>query len=162
MGWRCVFRLRTAGFGFVRHSVFLQNFEGCLEAPAETGLVTGDEIEGVCLVGEGAEGGGETCAFVDVAVALAELGVLLVHFGVDEVGFDGPGAAEAPAGGGDFLDEFGFEGVGGREVRLAGGEERVEIRFGFVAEDEHFLRAQAVFQGVPAGFLLSFFGDRAA
>src|SRR5690349_8286143 len=83
-----------------------QVVHGTFEAAAETGFVAREQRERPRLVGKRGERRGETGTFVEVLPSLVQVRRLPVHLDVEQSGFDGPGTAEAPAGGGDFGDEF--------------------------------------------------------
>src|SRR5207302_1193458 len=72
---------------------------------AQPGFVTQDQSEGAGLVGQRAEGGGEQYAAIDGVESRLQLGFLSDHFQIDEGGFDGGGAAQAPGGGEHLVDQ---------------------------------------------------------
>jgi hypothetical protein len=71
-----------------------------------------------------------------------------------EAGFDGPGAAHAPEGGGHFLDDAEFDVVGGAVAVDVLGHEDVEVLAGLGAQDDA-LGEKAVADGVEGRRLLS-------
>jgi hypothetical protein len=74
--------------------------------------------------------------------------------GIEHTGFDGPGAALAPAGGGHLLDHALLDFVGGAEAVGVLLEESEEMLARFVVEDETG-GAEAVRDGVLRGAELS-------
>jgi hypothetical protein len=127
----------------------------------EAGLVAGEGVEGVVVVGEGFEGEGEAEGFVEVGPLVLDAGALADHFGVEEGGFGGPIAAEAPAGGDDLFEEVGFGGGGGREAVGVEGAEVVEGGGFLVGEDEG-AGGESVGDGVEGGDGLAVCGDGSA
>jgi hypothetical protein len=84
-----------------------------------------------------------------IPLANAWAGLLGEDFDVEEVGFDGPHAANAPAGRDHLLDDVIFSGGGG----LMDADELIEILFEFVwvfaiEEDIASAGGEAVFQGI--------------
>jgi hypothetical protein len=71
-----------------------------------------------------------------------------------EAGFDGPGAAHAPEGGGHFLDDAEFDVVGGAVAVDVLGQEDVEVLAGLVGQDDA-LGEKAVADGVEGRSLFS-------
>ena len=84
---------------------FLESTAGAVVLAGVAGLIAGNEGEGRGVVGERAEGQGD----MDVRIGLDELAVdfgsTARNFGVEEDGFDGADAVEAPGGGDHFADE---------------------------------------------------------
>jgi hypothetical protein len=91
----------------------LQVFDGSVIGAAKAGFVAGEEGEGAAFLGESFEGVGETGSFIEGAVPAAQGFILLIHGFVEESGFDGPDAAQAPAGVGNVKADFDFEIVRG-------------------------------------------------
>ena len=101
--------------------------EGAVFVADEAGFVEREAIEVVELLeSEGGAGGG-------IGV---EAGAVVVDLEVEEGGFGGPEAAEAPFGGGEVFDGGGFGGGGGLEVVEEFGEEGGEALGGFGVEDD--------------------------
>ena len=127
--------------------------ETALIHKVEAGLIAMEEGE-FGGGGEPGEGGGDAAELVG--------GVLGVDGVVEEAGFDGPGAAHAPVGGGHFLDHAELDPVGGGEAVEVVREQSLERLARFVAED-YAIGEQAVADGILAGdFALAFGGDRAS
>ncbi|MGA3235243.1 MAG: hypothetical protein ABSG03_02985 [Bryobacteraceae bacterium] len=82
----------------------------------------------------------------DYAVERIAVG-LAGGLGIEHAGFDGPGAALAPAGGGHFLDHAELDIAGGPEAVDVLLEEHRETRARFVVHNAIF-GAQAVTDGV--------------
>ncbi|MCU1262218.1 MAG: hypothetical protein JWO80_5103 [Bryobacterales bacterium] len=80
-----------------------------------------------------------------------------LHGAVQEVGFDGPQAAEAAGAGGHFFDGGEFDIVGGFEFCEVLVEERGEGLLGFVFHEDAF-GEEAVPEGVRGGTLFAGFG----
>ena len=95
----------------------------------EAGFVTVQEGE-LGAGSEVGEGGGDTRDFV--AAGLLGEGV------IEEAGFDGPGAAEAPVGGDHLLDDAEFDLISRFEPLDVMGGEVVEAGAGLVGEHEAF------------------------
>jgi len=117
----------------------------------EAAFVAVEEAE-LGLSGELGEGGvhaGELAA-----------GGLLLHGVFEHFGFEGPGAAESPVGGGEFLDEAVLEIVDRGEALEEDVAEGLEVAGGLIA-DEDLLGEQAVAGSVGGGAGLAFGGDGA-
>jgi hypothetical protein len=74
-----------------------EGIEDAVEGAAVAGLVAFEEGEGAGIVGEGAEGEGGAGALADGIEIALDLGLEFYHFDVEEGGFGGPDALEAPA-----------------------------------------------------------------
>ena len=136
------------GIRFVWHSLFAQEeevVEGALKHARLAGFVAVHEGE-LGAFGEGGEG-------VSHAVE-GVVGPGAVGGGVHHGGLDGPGAALAPLGGGQFLDEGLLELVEGAEAGFERSLELMEFTRGFILKD-HGMGQQAMTKGVLAGTLLS-------
>lgn len=105
--------------------------EGALEDAVEAGLVAVGELDTGLAAGAG-KGGGDAG---DLGAGRIGIG-LRGHGGIDEAGFDGPGAALAPERGDHFLDEAEFDGVGGSEADEEIGKDGVEALARLVIEDD--------------------------
>jgi hypothetical protein len=79
----------------------------------------------------------------------------------EQAGFDGPDAAEAPAGDGHGLDQVHFDGAGGLELLDVGVEEELELFVGFGGEQDG-LGGEAVAEAVAGGLGSAFRGGGAA
>jgi hypothetical protein len=112
----------------------------------------------VGVAGELPKGAGGALAFVGEFVAGEDLAEHLV---VEEGGFDGGVAAEAPLGGDDGFDEVEFDGVGGLEAEEAAVAEGVEDLGILVIEEEVLVGAEAVGGVVAGGDGLTSGGDGA-
>jgi hypothetical protein len=90
--------------------------------------------------------GGE---FAESGIHAGELaaGGLLLHRVFEHFGFEGPGAAEAPVGGGEFLDEAELEIVDGGEALDEDVAEGLEVLRGLVA-DENLFGKEALSDGI--------------
>jgi hypothetical protein len=88
-----------------------------------------------------------------VREVIGEISFIFGKVVIENVGFDGGEAADAPTGEGEGFDEFGFDRGGGVELVEVGGAEGVEFGLGFVGEQNLF-GVEAVFEGVlrRAGF----------
>jgi hypothetical protein len=84
---------------------------------------------------------------------------LILHFLVEEGGFDAGIAAEAPLGGDHLIDEVGLDGVGGLEAEEVAFAEEVESGRVLVVEEEVFVGAEAVGGTVAGGDGLAGGGD---
>ena len=124
--------------------------EGAVEGALDAGLVTAEGVEDAgCGTGVPAEDVGDF-VFVGKAVIVGVEGLLLVDEAeIEEAGFDGAAAGEAPLGHDDLVDEGGFEGAGGLEVIEEGVEEFFEGVFLF-APDDGVIGSEAVFEGIGA------------
>jgi hypothetical protein len=67
---------------------------------------------------------------------VGESGGNAADFVAVEAGFDGPGAAHAPEGGGHFLDDAELDAVDGAEALDVLVEEGVEVLAGLVGQDD--------------------------
>jgi hypothetical protein len=124
--------------------------EGDVVFAEEAGLVAGEGVEGVVAVGEGFEGEGEAEGFVEVGPFLLDAGALAGHLGVEEGGFGGPIATEAPTGGDELFEEVGFGGGGRREAMGVEVADVVEGGGFLVGEDEG-AGGESVGEGVEGG-----------
>jgi hypothetical protein len=142
---------RGQGGGSGRDGDFAAEFDKGLHSAvvfaAVAGLVAAGEGEGVGIVGEVAEGAAAAVAFTGGRGQLVEVAP---HGPVDEGGFDGGVAAEAPLSGDDLLDEVVFDGVGGLESLEVGLVEELEVLAVLVVEEEALVGAEAV-GGMVAG-----------
>jgi hypothetical protein len=129
------------GFVWYRGAQQKQVVQGALVDHVEAGLITMEQREG----------GGFRQALEGRRDARERLGGGIgiggSRGGVDQLGFDGPGAAHAPTGGHHFLHHPEFEGAGGLELLYVLGQESLERLGGFVVEDEPAGK-EAVAQGV--------------
>ena len=112
--------------------------EGALADVVEAGLIAMQEGE----VGCGGQVGESAGNAADCVAGLAGMDGVVV-----EAGFDGPGAAHAPEGGGHFLDDAEFDVVGGAVAVDVLGQEDVEVLAGLGAQDDA-LGEKAVADGV--------------
>jgi hypothetical protein len=160
---------------FDKFEVFFQAGEGGQEL-----IAGGDQLHGgtmVVAVGrfavEGHFGDGEARDLADRAGDLgediAEGADLDLHFAVDEAGFDGIAADQAPVDSGDILNDTEFDGVGGLEAGDVAGDMFVEGVAVLVGEDGGMVAIAlpgfgiaAVFEGILAGALLAFRSNRPA
>jgi len=78
---------------------------GLFTNAAQAGFVACKQRHDAGLVGQRAEGQGENHAVIDDGEFLVHLGFLGDHFAIDEGGFDGGGAANAPTGGEHLSDQ---------------------------------------------------------
>jgi len=139
-GWAARFLL---GLGTLLHfSVFglfppgFQELEGSVADALEVGLVAGEAGEDGGRLPEGAEGEGAAGGGVVGFELFGNVAFAAADFDFEEVEFEGFGAHEAPAGGGELFEEVEVEGGFGpevEEVHLTKGAEFVE---GFVFEDD--------------------------
>jgi hypothetical protein len=132
-----------------------QLLEGTVEGAIEVALVTGEQREALVVIGEFLEDPGE-------AIVVGHFGEFFVHvFGAalermaEQASFDGPDAAQAPAGDGHGLDQIHLDRVGGVELLDVGVEEELELLVGFGGEQDG-LGGEAVAEAV-AGRLGSAF-----
>ena len=124
----------------------------------EGGFVADQEGQGRGAVGEAAEEPGLDADIVDFGKLAGDIISGVDALVIEELGFDGGNAAEAPAGDGDGVDELGFDGIGGIEAVDIGVEECFEVVIGFVPQDGEF-RGEAVAECVARGFRFTFVGD---
>ena len=137
------------GFGFVL-SLGFQNgklLERPVEGTVEVALVTCQQREALTAVGECLKDPRE-------AILAGHFGKFVVNiFGAarqligDQAGFDGPDAAQAPAGDGHGLDKIHLDGVSGLELLDVGVEEELELFVGFGGEHDG-LGGEAVAEAV--------------
>ena len=134
------------GLGFVwlwasaRRPQELQLFEGAVMGAIEGAFVADQQGQAVALVGQLLERKGQAVNGFHVGEAvLFDVGVDLVgtaeHFVVQEHGFDGADAAQAPAGDGHGLDQLHFDAGLGSELVEIGIEEGLEVFAGFGVEN---------------------------
>jgi hypothetical protein len=115
--------------------------EGALVDGVEAGLIAMDEGQ-LGARGDGPEGGGEAADLV--------AGGLLGDGVVDDAGFDGPGAPDAPTGGEHFFEQAVLDAASGTEavhelvVHLA-------EAFGELIGEDQTLSEQAMADGVLRG-----------
>ncbi len=122
--------------------------EGALVHEVEAAFIAVDEGDGGA-VGETGKGIGHA-----VEGGCGGLGGDLL---VEEGGFDGPGAAQAPIGCGHVLDHAEFQAVGGLEAGDVVGEQSGEGLGTFVLED-HAMGQETMADGVAGGTLLALRG----
>jgi hypothetical protein len=134
-----------------------EEFEGAVDGSGEAGFVAVKEGEGAGVIGEGFEGEGDARGLVDFLEFAFDFGALPGDFAIEEGGFEGPGAFEAPAGDDDLVHEIGLDLVTGREVGDIGIADPLEALRGFVFEDSD-LGVQPVGGGVAGGFGFTFDG----
>ena len=101
--------------------------EGALADVVEAGLIAMQEGE----VGCGGQVGESAGDAADLVAGLAGVDGV-----VEEVGFDGPGAAHAPEGGGHFLDDAELDVVDGAVAVEVLAHEDVEVLAGLVFQDD--------------------------
>src|SRR5439155_19812367 len=105
-----------------------------------------------------AEGGGEQYTAIDGVESRLQLGFLSDNFQIDEGGFDGGGAAQAPSGGEHLGDQVlllhGDRFVHGVVV-LA---HSVEVATIFASKEDRVAGCAAVAEGIARGFFLSLGG----
>jgi len=80
---------------------------------------------------------------------------------LEEIGFDGPGAAHAPIGGGHFFDHAHLDVIEGSEAIDELVKQGLEALAGFIGENDA-LGGEAVAQGVAGRGGLSLRGARTA
>jgi hypothetical protein len=110
--------------------------EDAVAGAAEVGRVAIEDDEDAGIVTEGAEREGGLGFVGTDGKVLLYLWPLAEHFEVEEGGFDGPDAIEAPAGGDQFVDEIGLDEVAGLELDVPGLLEGLEAVLGFAGEDD--------------------------
>ncbi len=93
-------------------------------------------------------GEGHALFGVDEFELAVDGGLLVGHFEVDESGFDGDGAIEAPLGGGHAFDEKDLDGSGGLEAVNEGLADIVVIGLRFIIQN-NFARGKSVGERVP-------------
>jgi hypothetical protein len=151
------------GFGFVL-SLGFQNgklLERPVEGTVEVALVTGEQGEALTAVGECLKDPRE-------AILAGHFGEFVVDiFGAarqligEQAGFDGPDAAEAPAGDGHGLDQIRLDRIGGLELLDVGVEEELELFMGFGGKHDG-LGGEAVAKAVAGRLGSAFRGGGAA
>ncbi len=138
----------------------LELVEGAVEGALDAGLVAAEGVEDAGRgTGVPAEDVGEFVFVGKADVAVFEVPLAVDEAEIEEAGFDGAAAGEAPLGHDDLVDEGGFEGAGGLEVIEEGVEEFVEGLVVFAADDG-VIGSEAVFEGIGAdgGLALGGFG----
>jgi hypothetical protein len=100
--------------------------EGALVREVEARLVSVEKAE-LGSGGQVGKGGGHAGEPVFLGAAF--------HAVFQEAGFDGPGAAEAPIGGGHLLDHADFDVIDGAKAAEVQVEQRLEILLGFALHD---------------------------
>jgi Methyltransferase domain len=126
----CGIRTLLHYFFFSLFAPGFEQFQEFVADAAEVGLVAAEGLKDAGFVAEGAVGDGDAgcgVAGFDILVAL--------HFEIEEGGFEGDGAVEAPAGGGELVDEVDVEAGFGPELEDVGFAEGAELAHGLVAED---------------------------
>jgi hypothetical protein len=144
------------GLGGDLGAEFDEGVHGAVVIADEAGEVAAVEGEGVGVVGKGLEGARAAFALVR---GRREGGALVVHFLIEEGGFDAAVAAGAPLGGDHLVDEAGFDGVSGLEAVEVALADEVEGRGACVAQEEVFLGGEAVDGGVAGRDGLAGFGE---
>ena len=105
----------------------------------EAGLIAVEQREGTAGAGEGFKGDGEAVAFVEgfkfvISVFLLEPVGLVVHFLLEEGGFDRDVTGQAPLCGRELVHQVGFGLALGKEMVEVGAGARFDslrrIRFG--------------------------------
>ena len=109
------------------------------------------------MTGVPAEDVGEFVCVDEAVVVGFEVLLVVDEAEIEEAGFDGAAAGEAPLGHDDLVDEGGLDGAGGLEVVEEGVEEFVEGLIVF-AEDDGVFGGEAVFEGIEADGGLAFGG----
>ena len=128
----------------------LEFVEGAVEGALDAGLVAAEGVEDAgCGTGVPAEDVGEFVFVGKAAVVGFEVPLVVDEAEIEEAGFDGAAAGEAPLGHDDLVDEGGFESAGGLEVIEEGVEEFVEGIFLF-APDDGVIGSESVFEGIEA------------
>ena len=101
----------------------------------EVGLVAAEGCEDAGFVAESAVGDGGAGFGVADLEFLLDLGFLALHFEIEERDFEGDGAVQAPAGGGERVDRVDLEAGFGPEVEDVSLAEGTETVHGLIAED---------------------------
>jgi hypothetical protein len=125
------------GIGFVWHAWSLQQeqvLHGAVVHAVEAGFVAVEQGEAVGIVGA-LEGGSHEAGSV--------AGIRDVEALVQQVGFDGPGAAHAPPGGAHFFDEAELDAIGWLEAGEVVGHDLLEA-FGIFVLEEYDAGEQGV------------------
>ncbi len=141
------------GIGFLLQIFFFafaeaaEGFESAVDGSGEADFVAVEQGEGWGVVAEGFEGEGGASGFVNEFELLIDTGALPGRFEIEEGGFEGPDALEAPAGDDDLVDQVGLELVGRDELVDVGLAEAFESLSGFVLEDDD-AGAESVGDGV--------------
>jgi len=124
--------------------------DGAVIGAGESGFVAEDQLEALAVVGQVLEGPCQAGVRAGVFECRWKVLVVFEHVVVEDAGFDGGEATEAPLGGGDGFDQVCFDcGGGGKaaEIRVA---VNLEVVVGFGGEEDLF-RMEAVFEGVLGG-----------
>lgn len=124
------FKVSGNGTRFVWHGGDAQQeqvVKAALVDGVKTGLVAMDEAE-LRQIGQSGKGGGDAAQLVSRLLGVDGI--------IEEAGFHGPDAAEAPGGGDHLLDKAEFDAIGGREPSEMLMEEGFEALLRLVGEDE--------------------------
>ncbi len=143
------------GIGFVwnfHFAEFEKSAEGALIDVVEAGFIAVGEAEGVA--------GGELVEGADEAVERIRDAAEPIGLVLQEAGFDGPVAVEAPVGGSHFFDEGVFDAIGGLEAVEVLVEHGEEVFGRFALEDEA-TGEQAMADRVAGGTLFTLRSDGA-
>jgi len=139
----------------------IELFEGPVEGAIEVALVTGQQGQTLTTIGQHFKNPGE-------AIFAGHVGEFVVDFfGAarqlvgEQAGFDGPDAAQAPAGDGHGFDQIHLDRVGGLELLDVGIEEELELLVGFGGEHDG-LGGEAVAEAVAGRLGSAFLGGGAA
>ena len=138
-----------------------QLFKGTVEGSIEVALVAGEQGKALTAVGERLEDPSQAIFTGHLSEFVVDiLGAARQLIG-EQAGFDGPDAAQAPAGDGHGLDQIRLDGVGGLELLDVGVEEELELFAGFGGE-HNGLSGEAVAEAVAGRLGSAFRGGGAA
>jgi len=128
----------------------LQVVEGAVEGALVAGFVArqgGESVRATAIVLKYI---GETVVGGEVAVVVVDIFGVVDQAQLEEAGFHGADAGEAPGGHDDLVDQEGFQGAGGLKLFLEGGLELVEL-LAVLDGNDGALGGEAVLGGVAAG-----------
>jgi len=137
-----------------------EGFEQAQVFSLQASLIAVEETERTVRAGQGLEGDGETVGVGNVLVFFIDPGGLVVHFLLEQGGFDGGVAGQPPVGGGDLMHEVGFGFALRAEMVEVGAEVGLVIGFGLGVEDDG-AGGESVGERVAGGGELALGGFRA-
>jgi hypothetical protein len=112
--------------------------ERTIEGAVEVAFVTGKESEALIAIGKFLKHPGQAIFGSQLAEFVINILGAARQLVGEQAGFDGPNAAQPPAGDGHGLDQVHLDVVGGAELLDVGVEEDLELLAGFAGEQDGF------------------------
>jgi hypothetical protein len=134
-----------------------QLLERPVEGAIEVALIPGQQGQTLPAIGQSLEDPGQAILSSQVRELVVDIFGAARELIREQAGFDGPDAAQAPAGDGHGLDQIHLDIVGRLELLDVGVEEELELFLGFGGEQDG-LGGETVAEAVAGGFRPAFRG----